>query len=428
MLKQNNEVAINEFAIDEVIHMADIHKQHNGVTINPAMENTGSNATVSKQQPKRKLCFITETGKDIQQSPEQKIEGLIEGMLTPGLNLLAAPRKRGKSWLALDMALCVAGKEDFWGRKTGHGKVLFFALEDNRSRIKERINILLDDEDAPEELLVSYSTGYVGSVFYNDLDTFLQEEGDIKLVVIDVLQKIRSGKNSKQSEYEHDYADIGTLKNIADKYGIPILAITHTKKTKDSNDRLNDISGGVGVAGAADTVLMISSGSFQGEDKEAILSITGRDIPDTELSVKFDKSSCKWNYTGTAKELKARREEEMYKSSPLIRAIKMAVEENSGQWEGTCRELMQYASQKLGECIAKSEPSLGRKINKFEELLEKDSIIHIKPNSNGGAAGRKHVFMTKEKAGYMPGTSREADAVIKSEDTMEGIETPSDYE
>lgn len=173
---------------------------------------------------------------------------------------------------------------------------------------------------------------------------------------------------------------------------------------------------------------MISSGSFQGEDKEAILSITGRDIPDTELSVKFDKSSCKWNYTGTAKELKARREEEMYKSSPLIRAIKMAVEENSGQWEGTCRELMQYASQKLGECIAKSEPSLGRKINKFEELLEKDSIIHIKPNSNGGAAGRKHVFMTKEKAGYMPGTSREADAVIKSEDTMEGIETPSDYE
>lgn len=406
-----------------------MHKQNSEVTINPAMENTGSNAATSKQPPKRKLCFMTETGKDIQQSPEQKMEGVIEGVLTQGLNILAAPRKKGKSWMALDMSLCVAGNEDFLGRKTEHGKVLFFALEDNRSRMKERIDILLDDEDAPEKLLVSYSTGHVGSVFYDDLDIFLQEEGDIKLVVIDVLQKIRPGKDSHQSEYEHDYADLGKLKNIADKHGIPILVITHTKKTKDSNDRLNDISGGVGVTSAADTILMISSGSFQGkENKDDILSIVGRDIPEAELSVKFDKSKCKWNYTGTAEELKARREEEMYKSSPLVRAIKMAVKENGGQWEGTCRELMQYASQKMGECIAKGEPALGRKINKFEELLEKDSIIHIKPNSNGGAAGRKHVFMTKEKAGCMSGTGRETDGGMKSEETMEGIEIVSDYE
>ncbi len=402
---------------------------NNEVTINSAMKNTESNATVSKQPTKRKLCFVTETGKDIQQSQEQKMEGVIEGILTPGLNILAAPKKRGKSWLALYMALCIAGKEDFWGRKTSHGKVLFFALEDNRSRIKSRIDILLDDEDAPEELLVSYSTGYAGNGFYKDLDIFLQEKGDIKLVVIDVLQKIRSGKNLQQSEYEHDYSDIGKLKSIADKHGISILVITHTKKTKDSNDRLNDISGGVGVTSVADTILMISSGSFQGDGKkEGILSIVGRDMPETELSVRFDNSNCKWHCTGTAEELQTRREEELYKSSPLIRIIKMVVEENGGQWEGTCRDLMQYGLQKLGEHIAKSESALARKINKFEELLEKDSIIHIRPDPNGGVAGRKHVFRTKEKADCMSGTSGETGGSIKSEETMEGIEIASDYE
>lgn len=71
-----------------------MHKQNSEVTINPAMENTGSNAATSKQPPKRKLCFMTETGKDIQQSPEQKMEGVIEGVLTQGLNILAAPRKK----------------------------------------------------------------------------------------------------------------------------------------------------------------------------------------------------------------------------------------------------------------------------------------------------------------------------------------------
>jgi len=114
------------------------------------MEDNNNPAIIKAEEKKkegRKFCFVTETAKQIQQSAPPKRIYLIDGIITPGLNILAAPRKKGKSWLALDIALCVDGKEDFWGRKTEHGKVLYFALEDHRSRMKQRIDTILDDED-----------------------------------------------------------------------------------------------------------------------------------------------------------------------------------------------------------------------------------------------------------------------------------------
>ena len=98
------------------------------------MDNNVTNNASEKKGEKKKYCFSVETAKDIQQSTETQREFLIDGIITPGLNLLAAPRKKGKSWFALDVALCVARGENFWGRKTEQGKVLYFALEDDSHR------------------------------------------------------------------------------------------------------------------------------------------------------------------------------------------------------------------------------------------------------------------------------------------------------
>lgn len=362
------------------------------------MEKQNNPANVTAEEKKKdgsKICFSVETAKQIQQSKPATQNYLIDGLITPGLNILAAPRKKGKSWLALDIALSVAGKENFWNRKTEHGKVLYFALEDNRSRIKNRIDTILDDEDAPEDLIISYAAGGTGNVFYSSLDAFLQKNNGIKLVIIDVLQKIRPDKKSGQTEYAHDYDDIGKLKNIATKHNISLLVITHTRKTRDPLDKLNEISGGTGVTAAADTILMITN--HKSKEKGSTLSVTGRDVPETELSVSFDAECCRWKYIGTAEELNIKKEEEIYKTSPVIKTIKTLIDKNNGTWEGTSRDILEFGLMEFGKPIAKSESALSRKINKFDELLEKDSIIHTKPNPNGGPSGRKHLFIALDK-------------------------------
>lgn len=357
-------------------------------------KNLAEVSAEEKNKERRSYCFTVESAQDIQQSAPPLQTGLIDGIIPPGLTLLAGPRKRGKSWLALLIAVIVAGIGEFWGRKTKHGKVLYFALEDNRSRINDRLNTILDYDDAPKDLIFSYSAGATGNIFFKDLDAFLQENSDIKLVIIDVLQKIRPDKRSGQTEYAHDYEDIGKLKDIALKHDISILAVTHTRKTKDPFDKLNQISGGTGITAAADTILMI--GNKQSGKKENTLLVIGRDIPETELVIAFDPNCCIWKNMGTIEELNIKKDEELYASSPIVKAIKLLLDRHNGRWEGTSRDLLDFGSEELGMPIAKNESALARKINMFDALFEKDYIMHEKPNPNGGNEGRKHLFYLVE--------------------------------
>lgn len=340
-------------------------------------------------------CFKVYTAKQIQDDKISRAESLVDGLVTPGLNILAAPRKQGKSWMALQLGICVAGTENFLGRETGHGGVLYFALEDTEDRMNRRLNTILDDEDAPADLRFSFSTRYSGSGFDKGLDEFLKSNPGTKLVIIDVLQKIRMDKRSNQTEYSHDYKECGALKEIADKYGISILVVHHCRKTKDGNDPLNEIAGGVGVTGAADTILKIS-GRKDGADKRNILSVTGRDVPERSFEIAFNPDTCKWKYIGTEEELNVRRDEDAYAASPAIRAVKKLLE-NQTSWQGTISDLLKQSKGVIDGLDRISVSAMARKINKFDDLLLQDGIVHTRPDPNGGNAGRNHLFVRKDK-------------------------------
>ena len=344
---------------------------------------------LNSEEQQKKYGFMVKTAKEIQDQKPAKNEFLIDGILTPGLNLLAGPRKQGKSWLALNMAINVAKGEKMWDRDTVQGDVLYMALEDNDDRINKRMSAILDDEDAPQNLQFTYEIAAKGGGISTGLEMYLKDNPNVKLVIIDVLQKIRGSKKSGQTEYEHDYAEMGALKKVADKSGITILVVTHTRKTKDE-DWMNEIAGGVGVTGAADTILMISK---EKDRKNNILHIAGRDVPRIDLEISFNKDKCIWEYLGTADELNIKRDEELYATSPIVKTIKMLIAKNGGSWYGTSRELLECGLQEMGESIAKSEAALARKVNRFDELFLKESIQHIKPNPNGGVYGRKHGFV-----------------------------------
>lgn len=361
-------------------------------TNNTNVSNNGNGAA-----KKKGYGFKVTSARATQDYTSSQKDFIVDSLITPGLNILAGPKKHGKSMLSLNLALCISGGQDFWGKETEHGEVLYMCLEDTEKRIRDRMDAMLDDRDAPEKLYFAYSVDCRGSDLVEGLGQYLQERPDTKAVIIDVLQKVRAGKPASQSEYAHDYYEIGSLKELADMYGAAIILVTHCRKTRDRYDWVNEIAGGVGVTGAADTILKLERNSGKGSLDGSLL-IKGRDLPEQELAVHFDPERFQWLYVGTSEEQETKKSAEMYASSPVARAVRLLLERNNGCWAGTSRELLDFGLKEFGEPIAPNESSLARKINKLDGMFQKDCIAHTRPDPNGGNAGRVHHFTYVEPA------------------------------
>ena len=74
---------------------------------------------------------------------------MIQQILPEGLTLLAGKPKRGKSWLALDIALAIASGGTVLGRRCDPGPVLYLALEDNPRRLKKRLELIAGATPGP---------------------------------------------------------------------------------------------------------------------------------------------------------------------------------------------------------------------------------------------------------------------------------------
>lgn len=215
-------------------------------------------------------------------TPLKPIEFCVDGMISTGLFILAGAPKIGKSWLALDMALSIAKGEKVLGRETKCGTALYLCLEDSYTRIQNR---LFDLTSEPSEFLhFAIMAGTLGGVLENQIDNFKSQHTDLKIIIIDTLQKIRSGDDAS---YASDYKELSVLKELADKLKIAILLVHHTRKCRDS-DPFNMISGTTGISGCVDgSMVMIEKQRGSGE---AVLYCVGRDIENLELHLKREES------------------------------------------------------------------------------------------------------------------------------------------
>ena len=149
---------------------------------------------------------------------------IIDRLLPQGLHILAGAPKVGKSWLALWLCLQVAQGTSVWDFPTHRGTVLYLCLEDSLTRIQSRLFQITDD--APEALHFATIAAGIGEGLEEQLTNFLTQHPDTSLVVIDTLQRIRTGSDSG-NPYANDYRDISVLKALADKHHIAILLIEH---------------------------------------------------------------------------------------------------------------------------------------------------------------------------------------------------------
>ena len=219
--------------------------------------------------------------------PLKPIEFVVDNLVTQGLFILAGAPKIGKSWLALDICLSVAKGEPVLNAKTAQGTSLYLCLEDSRIRIQNRLYEMTDEPT--EHLHFALLANSIGSGLDEQIENFISEHRDTKIIFIDTLQKIRS--DSTDSTYATDYKELSVLKTIADKHSVAIVLVHHLRKTKDT-DPFNMISGTTGLSGCVDGSFVLSE-SKRGS-RNATLYCVGRDIENREIELKFDSEQHRW--------------------------------------------------------------------------------------------------------------------------------------
>lgn len=342
--------------------------------------------TQEETTPRKKLEPIN--GIDFVRKDLPPTEYIVDIILAKGLVILSAKSKLGKSWLALDLALCVASGCDFLGFNTTQGKVLYIDLENTPSLAQGRMRTLLNGKDAPEdfEILNDFST--MNDYFEEDLRELLTKK-KYSLVIVDVLQKVKKQKKLGQSDYEADYETMTTLKKIADEFNIALILVHHNRKMTNDTDPFENLLGSTALMGASDEVIVLHKKDRK--DKEATMSISGRTVVENNYMIQFNKPLCKWEMLGDAEEIRKKQEKDDYCKDPIVKTIIRLVDQGKGKWQGRASDLKKNSEYFAGCKIYDNEKSLGKKLPKLVKKLEEyDAILYkTKPNGN---AGKIHCF------------------------------------
>lgn len=263
----------------------------------PFNKKNHKNLTTSKElSGNGKITLIN--AKELQTMELKPINWIIENLLPEGLIVCAGRPKIGKSFLALNMSLAIANGGHALGYfKANKNSVLYIAYEDNYRRLQDRINRMLAEEhhkEAPANLFIPKDCDFPKMTIegIDTLGKILDENPDIKLVVIDTLGRaiVRSNKrNSNQFQDEYDF--LAPLQNIARQRHISILLVHHTTKMK-YEDGYDSILGTTGITASPDSLMVLS----KDVSKEFTLYIKGRDFEEKEYSVKF--KNCIWIVEG----------------------------------------------------------------------------------------------------------------------------------
>jgi hypothetical protein len=225
----------------------------------------------------------------------------IHNMVPEGMTLLAGRPKIGKSWLALGLALAIAqGGKVFGASAIQQGAVLYLALEDHRRRLQDRIRKLIsvNQDDAPHPLQLAVACPRLDAEGLSCLAQWIdQQEGNARAIVIDIWKKARPRiKGNDQKAYDEDYEHASALQEFALAHNVAIIALAHTRKLP-ADDPVDTISGTLGISGAADGILVLTRDRCQ---CDGILFVTGRDVDEQKLALKFIKDSATWEVLGDA--------------------------------------------------------------------------------------------------------------------------------
>lgn len=324
---------------------------------------------------------------DLQTAKIDPPEWLIPDVLPQGLAILCASSKVGKSWMAMQMCLAISRGKEFLDYASNQAGCLYLALEDGIFRLKDRLNKVLDGGKAPSNFYLSIKANGLDGGLLQQIDEEFEEHPDIKLIIIDTLQKVRGSAKKDEIAYATDYRELGALKEYADNKRICIFLIHHLRKMADENDVFNMISGSNGIMGVCDTIFIIYKKKRQ--DENAVLFMTGRDIRQQDVVVHFDETKYRWEMVGTAEEEERKRKKREYENNPIVKTVKDLLKQYPMGWKGTATDLIKAVYDVTGSPCIYSTAALGKEITNIETQLYYDGIEHSMKRSG---SSRVHYF------------------------------------
>ncbi|MDR1496459.1 MAG: helicase RepA family protein [Clostridiales Family XIII bacterium] len=295
---------------------------------------------------------------------------IIDGLLYAGTYLFAGSPKVGKSFFMAQTAYHISAGVALWDYPVHPGSVLYLALEDDHARLQQRLFRMFGIGDN-DHLHFAVCANRLGNGLDEQLDLFLKEHADTRLIIIDTLGQIREVGGERYS-YANDYEIINQIKRFSDRYGICILIVHHTRK-QASDDCFDTISGTNGLLGAADGAFILQK--EKRTDNKAVLDVVGRDQQDQRLYIEFDRERCIWQFT------KAETELWNPPPDPLLAAVAEMVSESVPEWCGSASELSALVGQDI------SANALSRRLNVSADRLL--SEYHVRYENSRNHAGRQ---------------------------------------
>jgi len=217
----------------------------------------------------------------------------VEGLLPEGLAILAGKPKSGKSYLALEIAISVANGEialNYFPTETG--EVLFVAMEDGESRLQNRIRQITasnPDLAITENLFLTTNWKPLLHGGEEDLQKFIDEHGNLRLIVLDTMGRLRGRQKDKASQYDLDSQFLAPLQKTAIQNHLCVLMIHHIRKS-ESDDPFSGISGTFGLTGIVDTMIVLQ----HSDNNLATLHVRGRDLESDSYSASYNSEECQW--------------------------------------------------------------------------------------------------------------------------------------
>ena len=354
--------ASNIFSKKYPVNLSDGAKREFRSIVRSIIDDQVVNPEVKDSKPKSdpSAWRLGMSAADLESMELLPIDWVVEGLIAPGLNIIAGKSKIGKSFAVLDLAYQVEIGGTFLSRKCKKGSVLFYSLEDYKQRMKNRwVTMGIQPKETwyqfrdrrPKIPLLTMG-------LEEEIEDWIINTPEATLVIIDVYQKVKKSIGGKLNAYENDNFNLQDLQTLAAKYNIAIVLIHHTKKGSE-NDVFDEINGSAGIQSNMDSMIVIASKRSKGS--AVVLHCIPKDAEPLEFEIAMN-SKCIWEYQGVVGQSR---------HSALNQAI-------IKQLESTDRKM---SNKEMHDCIQSQEELQEHSkadINKaLERLCDKSEILKI---------------------------------------------------
>lgn len=203
--------------------------------------------------------------------PQPPIQWLVDGLLSEGsLSLLVGEAGSKKTWLAIDLAICVANGQAWLNRPTHAGPVLLIDEESGSRRLARRLGQALRGHAAGAATPLHWCS--LAAFNFSEMEDVNRLHGLIlrtgaRLVVVDALADVMPGKD--ENAVKDVQPIFQTLRRMAESTQAALLVIHHSNKA-------GGYRGSTAIKGAVDNMFLVEAKSDS--DRLEVRSEKVRDV------------------------------------------------------------------------------------------------------------------------------------------------------